>query len=95
MNPLKKQKQFCPVCGYELSFAPWEGNSSSDEICPSCGIQYGYDDAAGGDVNKRNLIYKEWKNRWIKEGMVWKSIGIEPPNNWNLVQQLKNLTDNQ
>jgi len=51
----------CPVCGYVLQFIPWDGLSASDEICPSCGIQFGYDDAAGGNVQAREEIYKRWR----------------------------------
>jgi hypothetical protein len=80
---------FCPVCGYILSFAPWEDTSSSDEICPCCGIQFGYDDAAGGDINKRHLIYKEWRKCWIEEGMPWKGKGIPQSSNWNPFEQLR------
>lgn len=88
-----KNSHHCPVCGYDLGFAPWVGVSSSDEICPCCGIQYGYDDVAGGDINKRNWIYKEWRNYWIKEGMPWKSIGINKPHKWDPQKQLKNLNE--
>lgn len=49
----------CLVCGYDLGFAPWVGVFPSDEICPCCGIQYGYDDAAGGNINERYLIYNK------------------------------------
>ncbi len=49
----------CLVCGCDLDFASWVGVFLSDEICPCCGIQYGYDGAAGGDINKRHLIYLE------------------------------------
>ncbi len=90
-----KNSHCCPVCGYNLDFMPWKGISASDEICPCCGIQYGYDDAAGGDVSKRNSIYKEWQNHWIKEGMPWKSMGIDPPENWDPVKQLKNISHNE
>ena len=35
----------CFVCGYpELDELP----DRSDEICPSCGFHFGYDDAASG-----------------------------------------------
>ena len=81
----------CPACGYDLGFASWVSSSPSDEICPCCGIQYGYDDEAGGEISKRQFIYKEWKNRWIMEGMPWRSVGIRPPNNWDPFKQLKNL----
>lgn len=88
MDPLNKSKT-CPVCGYELGFEPWDGISSSDEICPCCYIQFGYDDVAGGDLNKRNLIYEKWRVHWIKEGMLWKSKGVKPPDNWDPIKQLK------
>jgi len=81
----------CLVCGYYLGFAPWIGVFPSDEICSCCGIQFGYDDAAGGDINKRNLIYNEWRQRWIFEGMPWTSVGINKPDNWDPVKQLINL----
>jgi hypothetical protein len=85
------KKNYCPVCGFNLGFAPWVGDSPSDEICPCCGIQYGYTDYAGGDINKRHLIYTRWRNQWIKEKMPWKGIDIEPPDNWNPIEQLKNI----
>jgi hypothetical protein len=31
-------------CG--LGFLPWHDDSASDEICPCCYIQFGYDDAS-------------------------------------------------
>lgn len=82
---------YCPVCGYDLGFAPWIDISPSNEICPCCGIQYGYNDAAGGDINKRLYTYNQWRCRWIKEGMPWKSIEIKQPDNWNSINQLKNI----
>lgn len=85
------ESNYCRVCGYKLDFAPWIGNSPSDEICPCCGIQYGYDDLAGGNINERSLIYTEWKKRWIREGMPWLSRCIKKPHNWDPSGQLKNL----
>jgi hypothetical protein len=44
----------CPVCGYDwLTEEPLVGPSASDEICPVCGIHFGYDDAAGGRAEDR------------------------------------------
>ena len=85
------KNNYCPVCGYDLGFPPWKGLSASHEICPCCGIQYGYDDMAEGDHSKRNFIYKEWRSGWIKAGMGWDSIGIQPPRNWDPIKQLKNV----
>jgi hypothetical protein len=81
----------CPVCGFDLGFPPWNDDSSSDEICPSCGIQFGYDDAAGGDETARQLIYEQWRKKWIEQGMPWSSIGINPPDGWDPVQQLQHI----
>ena len=53
----------CPVCDFELGFAPWDGESPSDEICPSCGIQFGYNDSRS-DI--RNYVYAEWRAAWLQ-----------------------------
>ena len=81
----------CPVCGYDLGFEPWEGDTSSDEICPSCGIQFGYDDvpAGGGLQGTPQDIYEQWRSTWIEQGMPWFSVGRLPPQAWNPQQQLK------
>lgn len=52
----------CPVCRNELDFVPWEGDSPSFEICPFCGIQFGYNDARR---DLREQIYREWREAWI------------------------------
>ncbi len=56
----------CPVCGNTLNGQPWNGNSASLEICSVCGIQFGYDDAAGGKKEMREDIYKRWRESWFK-----------------------------
>jgi hypothetical protein len=81
--------KYCPVCGFYLDFYPWVGKSPSDEICPCCGIQFGNDDMAGGDINKRRLIYYQWKQQWITEKMPWRSMGITPPKHWNPQSQVR------
>ena len=55
----------CPACGYdklwELAWTdPDATGGGSDEICPICKIQFGYDDQAGGDPVKRRTIWREW-----------------------------------
>ena len=85
----------CPVCGYdELNEEPWsEHSGSSDEFCPSCGIQFGYhDDVANHDVIARGEIWKKWRQKWVENGMPWSSVGIKPPSDWDPVKQLKNVT---
>jgi len=47
----------CPACGFLLQMPPWDGKLPSEEICPCCGIQFGYDDSAGGDSLRRKEVY--------------------------------------
>jgi len=84
----------CPVCGYDGLFElPWQGECPSDDICPSCGIQFGYHDAAGGDDEGRKRIYLEWRERWIAGGMAWHSASVEPPPaGWDPAAQLRRVT---
>jgi hypothetical protein len=84
----------CPVCGFpDLDLPPRSPKTGggSDEICPSCGIQFGYDDAAGGEEESRARIYEKWRKKWIARGMVWDRESTAPPQGWNPVEQLKNI----
>jgi len=65
--------------------------SPSDEICPCCGIQFGNDDFADGNPDKRDLVYFSWREKWIKDGMQWWSEGTAKPNGWNPSGQLGRL----
>jgi hypothetical protein len=79
----------CPVCGFPgLDAPPWVDGSPSDEICPSCGIQFGYDDAAGGRADRRAAIYERWRSEWIARGMPWSSGGRPRPPGWDPQAQL-------
>ena len=55
----------CPVCRNELEFEPWDGNLPSDEICPFCGIQFGYDDSR---QDLRERTYSDWRDAWNANG---------------------------
>lgn len=81
-------QHFCPACGLPLDFAPWDWDLASFEICPSCGIQFGYTDAAGGAWKKRQEVYSSWRAKWVKEGMPWRGAGQAPPKNWNPAEQV-------
>jgi hypothetical protein len=82
----------CPACGYNgLAEAPWVEDMPSDEICPSCGIQFGYDDAAGGDIERRSRIYADWRARWRSAGCPWSSQGHQPPPDWDPEEQLRRV----
>lgn len=88
-------RHVCPVCGYgELCEPPWDNESPSDEICPSCGTQFGYHDAAGGDVARRQSKHRELRKRWVARGMPWDSAGIEPPpDGWDPRRQLATVEE--
>lgn len=79
-------KYICPVCGYdELTQEPYPYHSvESHEICPSCSFHFGYDDESEG------FTHKQWRERWIKEGMKWWS-SREKPANWDPKLQLLNI----
>lgn len=89
----------CPVCGYDgLARAPYypdEWGSPSDEICPSCGTQFGYHDAGTRyDTVKRAARHEQLRAKWIAGGMRWWSSEIywwnvnvrfagKPPPTWD------------
>jgi hypothetical protein len=85
-----KYNKFCPICGYDLGFLPWDYGSPSFEICPSCGIQCGYSDASGGSEDMRIQLYKDWRKDWIDNGSKWQS-SRECPEDWNPQKQLQNI----
>jgi hypothetical protein len=83
---------FCPVCGYPgLYEASWSDDSGSFEICPSCGTEFGYDDAAGGDLARRQVIHTRLREEWRKSGCRWWSSGRLPPQDWDPEEQLKGI----
>jgi hypothetical protein len=78
----------CPVCGYpNLTEQPHSSVSggASDEICPSCGFQFGFDD------DDRHIRYEEWRGRWVSDGMRWFSAGKPQPSDWDPIGQLRSL----
>jgi hypothetical protein len=81
----------CLACGYwGLTEPPWRGGSASDEICPCCGLHFGYDDAFGGRVDLRPAFYHGWRLKWRKAGMRWWSPD-PPPVGWDPEEQLQAL----
>ena len=52
LRDVQDQTFVCPACGYDkLEEPPWRDpdavGGGSDEICPNCKLQFGYDDLAG------------------------------------------------
>lgn len=83
--------KICPVCGLVLDFEPWTEGADSQEICPCCGVQFGYYDSA----NSPGEVIKRWfdlRKKWIQGEMRWWSPSLrEQPSNWNPNEQLKNV----
>lgn len=66
----------CPVCGYDQLEDP----PKNFTICPSCGTEYGFDDAF--------LTYPELRAAWVRNGTRWWSPVDPLPTNWNPSTQL-------
>jgi len=81
--------QMGPVCGFTgLAEEPdSKENGASDEICPSCGFQFGHSDASEG------CTYEQWRVSWVASGMQWFSTSRlkERPIGWNPEAQLRGL----
>jgi hypothetical protein len=86
---MSRDDDTCPACGFALEFKPWDDTMPSFEICPSCGIQFGYDDVAGG-ASDVAVSYLEWRQKWVRNGMRWWS-SRRPPENWDPEEQLRQL----
>ena len=88
-NPMKKPSinHHCPVCGYaDLAEPPRNATGGASlEICPSCGFQFGVDD------DDKGITHDQHRERWIAEGMPWRSKGKPVPKNWLPQTQLANL----
>ena len=84
-------KHQCPVCGYgPLMSQPWQDEEPSDEICPCCGTQFGYDDFATTDA-ARQARHDKLRKNWIASGCSWFSRSRRPPAGWNAAEQLRGL----
>jgi len=78
----------CPVCGWPELMRPPRSISggASHEICPCCGYEFGYTDTI------KDIAYNKWREKWIEDGMPWRSSDIEPvPANYDPEKQLSNL----
>ncbi len=84
----------CLACGFDLGFPAWDGDFPSDEICPCCGIQFGFDDvtALTEKISSRNIFYLGWRSKWKLDGMRWWSESRMPTEDWDPVRQLENIS---
>lgn len=78
LSSKEELKQLCPICGFpffkQFGIKPWDDDIPSNEICPGCGIQFGYDDYAGGDENKREEIHIVLRQKFFKKGKTYKNL---------------------
>ena len=74
----------CPVCGFPGLSEPAydEHGCASFDICPSCGTEFGYDNATRSA--------EELRKRWIETGAPWGSKTTPPPPGWDGTKQLAN-----
>jgi hypothetical protein len=74
----------CPVCGFPgLSEPPYDAQGcASFEICPSCGTEFGYDDA--------RRSHDDLRAAWLAAGAPWRSQAIRPRPDWDARKQLEN-----
>jgi len=81
-----ERKYLCPVCGYDGLFEPAHDalGTGSDEICPCCGVQFGYDDA--------RRSHAELRADWVQRGMTWRHHPGPPPD-WDPARQLANVLE--
>lgn len=73
----------CPVCGYDQLRKP----PADHTICPSCGVQFGYNDAGPLPLPEMHQILRR---KWINLGLRWHSRVIPQPVGWNAYVQLIN-----
>lgn len=80
------KKNICPVCGFQgLNEAPYDEElNASYDICPCCGVEFGYD-----DFKIDNIVFEIARNKWLAKGAKWFKKD-EKPKNWILEEQLKN-----
>jgi len=66
----------CLVCGYDRLWGPPEDFL----ICPSCGTEFGYDDAS--------ISHEDLRAQWLQHGAPWSSPVIPAPAGWDPRAQL-------
>jgi hypothetical protein len=79
------------VCGYPgLDESPYDYANPTYEICPCCGIEFGYEDSAP-TPEEWPARCKELRDKWIKDGANWWAAvaGEEPPDGWDPIEQMR------
>lgn len=81
------KEHHCKICGLYLENMPWgeDGISPTSEICPCCGVEFGYE-----DYTIESII--EYRKQWIGNGCNWFN-SKEIPQNWDLDKQMQDIPD--
>jgi len=83
----------CLACGFQgLDEPPWHGTSGSDQICPCCGLHFGYDDHVAGRPELRPAFYQGWRLKWRNDGMRWWATDEPPPDDWDPESQFRSIS---
>ncbi len=83
---MPSEKNYCRVCGFFFSESlPWgdDGCSPSFDICPCCGVEFGYEDATPVGVIR-------YRDKWLESGGEFYDAD-QRPSNWNLDSQLASI----
>lgn len=72
---MRLMANICPVCGYSM-----ERPAADYRICPSCGTEFGYDDAGRS--------YATLRSAWLRAGAHWWSRSRAMPAEWDPFTQL-------
>jgi hypothetical protein len=83
--PNKKELLTCRVCGLIQADYPWgeDGISPTYDICPCCGVEFGYEDSTSASV-------KKYRQGWLEKGANWFDKKKKPAN-WRLEEQIINI----
>jgi hypothetical protein len=77
----------CRVCGYLNETPPWgeDGKTPSFEICPCCGVEFGYEDATPQAV-------RNYRANWLARGAQWFIESLKPTD-WDVEAQMANIPE--
>ncbi len=77
----------CRVCGYVNETPPWgeDGETPSFEICPCCGVEFGYEDATPQAV-------RAYRTKWLANGARWFTPELRPAD-WDLEAQMAKIPE--
>ncbi|MBN6075083.1 hypothetical protein HYE60_07480 [Aggregatibacter actinomycetemcomitans] len=80
---LNNNEYICRICGLIQDEPTWEDDNPSYNLCPCCGVEFGYEDTTLASI-------RNYRNKWANSGYKWVELNIKPQN-WNLDEQLKNI----